>query len=70
MKTKITTSSVIAHPGQECQWKPHQDIHTFQICALCGRVRNVPFAWTKYDELEAEFMGHQEESLPTAMVRA
>lgn len=60
-RTKITPSSVITHAGQECQWKAHPDIHTFQICALCGRVRNVPFVWTKYDDLEAAFMDRQEE---------
>lgn len=60
-RTKITPSSVITHAGHACDWEPHPDLHHLQVCALCGRVRNVPFVWTKYDDLEAEFMDRQEE---------
>jgi hypothetical protein len=47
----------------KCQWVQDPTRHNFQICSgkKCGKVRAVPFVWTKYDDLEAEYMALVEE---------
>jgi len=62
-RTKITLPAVKAHSQHKCLWKPHPELHHLELCSRkkCGEVRAVPFNWTALDELEAEFMGRQEE---------
>jgi hypothetical protein len=46
----------------KCLWEPHPDLHHLLICSQkkCGKLRSA-FVWTKYDDLEAEFMARQDE---------
>ncbi len=47
----------------KCHWVQDPTRHNLQICSRkkCGKVRAVPFVWTKYDDLEAEYMALVEE---------
>src|SRR5262245_24067435 len=47
----------------KCQWIQDPTRHHLQICSRkkCGKVRAVPFVWTKDDDLEAEYMDLVEE---------
>jgi len=46
----------------QCRWEPHPDLHHLLVCTRgrCGKVKS-SFVWTKYDDLEAEFMARQDE---------
>jgi len=64
-KIKINLSSTPPLAGHSCRWERHPNLHHLEICSRdeCGRVRAVPFNWNAQDEMEAAFMGRQEEML-------
>lgn len=53
----------ITQAGHACRWKRHPDLHHLQICSRrnCKKIRAVPFNWNAQDEMEAAFMGRQDE---------